>query len=241
MPSESLFKPKPVSGFSHKHLVVIPADVPSRILNRTLKEHAIRSCRVLFGRLFYFERHAVLYGGIGAPALTLVLEPLLVSGAEQILFLGLAGALTPRLLLRSAVVIDSALTEEGTSRHYIPGKKVFSSSPEMSEEMERFLKKKHLPYKRASVVSTDAPYRETEEWISEQSAGGFELVDMEISAVFALSEYYGARAAALTLVSDQLTGKEHKQEFYKLDDTIRSYFFPLIKNNTINQENSHAS
>ncbi|MFO7865378.1 MAG: nucleoside phosphorylase [Candidatus Aminicenantes bacterium] len=236
MPNESIFKPDPLPGFSCRDLVIIPADVPSRLIQKTLRQCAASTQRMLFSRLFYFKSHAVLYGGIGAPAVTLVLEPLLVSGIQRIIFLGLAGSLTSRLAVKSAAVIDSALSEEGTSRHYFPDKHVFSSSPQLSSRIESLLERQQLPFTRASAVSTDAPYRETPDWIARQTAQGCELVDMEISAVFALSEYYGVQAAALMLVSDRLWGSRHQKHFHHLNGSIRSYFYPFIKN----QENHDA-
>lgn len=227
----SIFKPNPIPGFSYQDLVVIPADVPSRILEKNLIRQADKSRSLLFSRLFYFNNHVVLYGGIGAPGMILLLEPILVSGIKRVVFLGLAGSLIPHLALKSAVVVESALSEEGTSRHYFPHKKTFSSSPEMNTQIKAFLELNHLPYTTGSAVSTDAPYRETPEWISHQVNQGCALVDMEISAVFALSEYYHIKSAALVLISDKLSGKGHKKQFHSLDNSIRSYFFPFIEKN----------
>lgn len=230
MPNESIFKPAPLQDFSYKDLVVIPADVPSRALKKRLAHRSYRSRSILFSHLFYFDRHAVLYGGIGAPGMILVLEPLLVSGIQRVVFLGLAGSLTSRLPVKSAAVVNSALSEEGTSRHYFPKKNLFSASSKVCSQIHSFLKKNYLPYADAAAVTTDAPYRETPEWISKQIKQGCELVDMEISAVFALCEYYQVQAGAVMLISDQLSQHAHNQQFHKLDDSIRSYFFPFIDN-----------
>jgi purine-nucleoside phosphorylase len=227
--NESIFKPNPLPDFLYQNLIVIPADVPSRILRKMLTHQATQSRNMLFSHLFYFSNHVVLYGGIGAPGMVLSLEPLLVSGIKRIIFLGLAGSLTPRIALRSAVVVDTALSEEGTSRHYFPERKTFSASLEMRSQMEAFLTMNDLPYAAAAAVSTDAPYRETPEWVHRQVNRGYELVDMEISAVFALSEYYHVQAGALMLISDQLSLKGHDQQFHDLDDCIRTYFYPFIE------------
>jgi purine-nucleoside phosphorylase len=240
--NDSIFKPDPLPGFSHRNLIVLPADVPSRIMYNALSQGADRTQKLLFSRLFYFKDRVVLYGGVGAPALILALEPLLVSGIDQIVFLGLAGSLTPRLKLQSAVIVDSALSEEGTSRHYFPGKKVFEPSPALRSHILSFLKRIQLPCLSASAVSMDSPYRETREWISRQIARGCEMVDMEISSVFALAEYYRIQASAIMIISDQLSHEGHEMHFHKLDDAVRTYFFPIIKKeNKIflnNQDNS---
>jgi purine-nucleoside phosphorylase len=53
---------------------------------------------------------------------------------------------------------------------------------------------------------------------------------MATSAVFALADFYGIQAAALHLVSDQLTSYTHRIGFHsqKLAQNIQKYFLPFI-------------
>jgi hypothetical protein len=54
---------------------------------------------------------------------------------------------------------------------------------------------------------------------------------MEASAVFALGEYHDIQAAALMIVSDELTGEKWKNVFKypRINTKIKKYFLPFIE------------
>ena len=87
-----------------------------------------------------------------------------------------------------------------------------------------------LPFQRGTIVSTDAPYRETRDWLKVKHTQGIDLVDMEVSAVLALASFYGLEAAALMLVSDKLSIQGHRIGFAqpKTQVQMERYFLPFI-------------
>jgi len=210
-----MVKPPKIKNYGCQRAYFIPADSPRGIVKRELKEKAEKREKFLFSGLYKIKNNMFLLGGIGAPAAVLALEPLICSGFREIIILGFCGGLSEKISLFEPYVIKKAFSEEGTSLSYFPNKNEFPSSNKLSKELEDRLKSNNIDFKTASIVSTDAPYRETRDWINLQQKKGIELVDMETSAVFALAEYYHMEAAALMLVSDVLGTESHQIGFLK--------------------------
>jgi len=82
-----------------------------------------------------------------------------------------------------------------------------------------------------TIVSTDAPYRETKSWLTKKQKNKIDLVDMETSAVFALAEFYRVQAAALMIISDELFSIKWRHKFtsFRLDKKVKEYFIPFIQ------------
>jgi uridine phosphorylase len=229
-PGESLLKPKALKGFSRRNAVYMPVDTPSRVIWKALKKRASRTKETPFGHVFLLNKMVVLYGCVGASLAAMGLEHLIATGTEKILILGFCGSLNPDLSCLDIVSVKKALSDEGTSGHYIKRKKIFHSSGSMRQEVEKGLAERNLPFFEGVTVSTDAPYRETRDWVLDKQNRGIDVVDMEASAVFALAEFYDIPAAALMVVSDDLTGKKWKNLFNypKLNTRINQYFFPFL-------------
>ena len=227
---EVILKPKPWRDFSRENVLYIPFDSPSRLLQRTIKKLAFKEINVGFGYLYLLKNKIVLYLILGAPAVVLFLESLIVSGAKEIILLGFCGSLNPKYKTANVVSISKALSEEGTSKHYFSRKRVFYPSPNLKKRIEATLHKSNLPCLTGSLVSTDAPYRETKSWLERKQKKGIDLVDMEGSAVFALANFYGIQAAALMIVSDEIWSGVWKEVRHpEPDEKIKKYFIPFIK------------
>ncbi len=227
---DSLVKPTVFKGYSHKTVVYVPADSLSRILQKTLVKASGKSRYLPMGHLYDLGDRTVLYGCIGAPAVVLALESLVAGGAEEIYVLGLCGALCRRARLLDALVVSEALSDEGTSPHYFPGKKRFFPSGDLKDRLEQTIHSKGLSLLPGAVVSTDAPYRETPSWRDRFLHSGIDGVDMETSAVFALAEFHGIQAAALLVVSDELTELGHNSGFGhpRMEEILSAYFIPFF-------------
>jgi uridine phosphorylase len=227
---KGIVEPKPIRGFSKKTVLYIPVDLPFFKIKKILKQRAKKTKETTFGELYGFEDKVVLSRCVGAPLAVLTLERLIISGAQEIVILGFCGALDGNINIGEAVSVIEAASEEGTSRHYSPQKRLFEASSVLKARVEGTLEKHGLPFVNGSVVSTDAPYRETPSWLERNRAKGIGFVDMETSAVFALADFYGIQAAALHLVSDKLTSSSHHVGFnsLRLGKNIKRYFFPFI-------------
>ena len=231
MTEESIVKPPPFKGFSAPKVIYVPVDSHSCVVKNWLQERAQKEFAFPMGQLFHLSDRIVLYGCVGAPSAVLSLESLIASGAQEIVILGHCGSLCRRARLFDAVSVVEALAEEGTSSHYFAEKQEFYPDLELRERIEAQLRVAGLPILTGSVVSTDAPYRETQSWLDKNLERGLDCVDMETSAVFALAEYHKLRAAALLIVSDELSDCGHNKGFMnpRLEEQMQEYFLPVIE------------
>lgn len=227
---KGIVRPRPLKDFNTKRVIYFPMDVPSLPVLSIIKKSALKEIQSTFGDLYLLQDKVILTRCLGAPSAVLSLEPLIVSGAKEIMVIAYCGSLHSDYRMMKAVSVSKALSEEGTSRHYFPKKRIFHSSPALKKRMENIMELSGLPYLEGSIVSTDAPFRETHSWLKEKQNKGIGLVDMETSAVFALAEFYGIQAAALLIISDELWSGVWKVGFRspELGQKIREYFIPVI-------------
>ncbi len=227
---ESLIKPKSIKGFGKRTVLYLPVDMPSFKIQNVLEAKAERAKVTPMGYLYGYANRVVLSRCVGAPLAVMALERLIASGAKEIIILGFCGALDERTGIGEAVSVTEAASDEGTSKHYFPRKRIFRASSELRARVENTLAECALSFVNGPVVSTDAPFRETQRWLDRNRQRGMQFVDMETSAVFALAHFYGIQAAALHLVSDMLTSASHRVGFHslKLVRNIQRYFLPFI-------------
>jgi len=230
-PENSIVNPPAFKGFEQKTVLYIPADSSTRVIEKAVQERAEKDRELPMGHLYGLRRAVVLYSCIGAPAAVLALESLISGGAEEIILLGFCGSLCRRARLLDAVIVTEALSDEGTSQHYFPERKEFVPSPDLTESLEQTIRSQGLPLLPGAVVSTDAPYRETPSWRDRWLDSGADGVDMETSAVFALAEFRGIRAASLLIVSDELNELGHNRAFNhpRMPEILQEYFLPFIR------------
>lgn len=228
---KSIVKPEPLRDFVAKDIICIPFDPPSRFLQKAIKKRSSKEKNIGFGYLYHLTNKIVLYQCLGASSVVLSLERLIVSGAKRIILLGFCGSLNPEFKIMNVVSISKAYSEEGTSKHYFPRRRILYPSPTLKKRIDTVLNDSKLPFLTGSLVSTDAPYRETRSWLKQKQKRKIDLVDMEASAVFAIAEFYGIQAAALTIISDELWSGTWKTEFpySDLEEKMNKYFMPFIK------------
>ncbi|NDY71744.1 uridine phosphorylase [Desulfobacter hydrogenophilus] len=145
---------------------------------------------------------------IGAPYGVMLLESLIAKGARAVIVLGWCGGLSPDFFPGDLVVVENALVDEGTSRHYmdlsgpLPAVK---ADARLTATLAAALGAAGLEsYTHATIWSTDAIYRETPEKVSWYKDNGACAVEMECSALFAAAAFRKVPIAALLVVSDSL-------------------------------------
>ncbi|WP_250549145.1 nucleoside phosphorylase [Pseudonocardia sp. H11422] len=143
------------------------------------------------------------------------LEELIAMGARKLVAVGGAGTLVPELVLGHAVVVDSAVRDEGTSFHYLPPGRITEADPHGVDVLSRILDEAAVPYVVGRSWTTDAIYRETRTRVDRRRAEGCLVVEMEASAFIAVARYradLGVRFAQLLLAADSLAGEawEHR-------------------------------
>lgn len=162
---------------------------------------------------------AVVACPLGAPMAAVLLEELIALGFERFIAVGIAGHPAgpdgPSLAPGDLVLVDSAMIYEGTSAHYRPGIETSYPDPELTGELSQELAKHNLSFLQGSVATTDALYRETASFLQEILAKKALVIDMELSALFTVSNFHQRQLAAITYVSDviQLGTDEWKVAF----------------------------
>ncbi len=140
---------------------------------------------------------------LGAPQTILVLERMIALGAARIIAVGWCGSLQKDVRIGDIVLPTGAVSEEGTSPHY----PVESSgpSPDLHRLMAQSLRSQGLTMHEGVVWSIDAPFRETVEKVKKYRSEAVLSVDMETSALFAVSRFRGVEMSVVLVVSDDLS------------------------------------
>lgn len=141
---------------------------------------------------------------LGAPHAVMAIEKLIALGARRIWAFGWCGSLSPNARIGDLLIPARAYPEEGTSSHYpVVGEELVPDT-ELVERLEKGLEGAGFGYRKGAVWTTDAPYRETPEKIRYFQERGALAVEMEMSALMAVSLFRGVRMCALLVVSDEL-------------------------------------
>lgn len=143
---------------------------------------------------------------MGAPVATMVLEKCIAQGVRNFVFLGFVGSIASGLRIGDLLVVDSALSEEGTSQHYSPDRFPPIAGEKATAALEKALKAERVKYQKGKVWTCDAFYRETKDKVRRYAQQGVMAVEMECSALFTVARFRGANLAALTVVTDELFG-----------------------------------
>lgn len=141
---------------------------------------------------------------LGAPQAAMVMEKIIALGAQRICVFGWCGSLQPDLRIGDIVIPLHAVAEEGTSRHYPVGKRRPATDQGLNRILERTLRREGLPFRKGTVWTTDAPYRETASKVQAYREQGVLAVEMEISALVTLAVYRSVKLSGLLVVSDEL-------------------------------------
>ena len=127
---------------------------------------------------------------VGASFAVLVAEQLFASGCRLLVSVTSAGRIAELGEPPFAVLIDSALRDEGTSAHYLPsdaGPFVAAPDQALLDRVEARLREDSTTLHRGPTWTTDAPYRETEGAIAAARAQGVLAVEMEAAALYAFA------------------------------------------------------
>ena len=141
---------------------------------------------------------------IGGPYAVLVAEQLHVSGARTLLGLTSAGRVSPSLPVPSLVVATSAIRDEGTSYHYLAPADVVRAPSRLAANLFSGLQGVGLPVSQGPVWTTDAPYRETTEELTEHAADGALAVEMQAASLFAFAEARNANVGVVAHVTNAI-------------------------------------
>lgn len=130
------------------------------------------------------------------------------AGAGTVVQLGWFGALQPGMGLGDVIVPRHAERQDGVSDWYLPKGILADSSPGLSAAIAAELRRREVPVNEHTIYSTPALLAESREVIADWSRHGYQGVDMETAATFAVAKSLGARRAAALMRLDDLVAEE---------------------------------
>ena len=145
--------------------------------------------------------------GVGAPMAAASLEELIVLGGRRFTAVGGAGVLVGDLVLGHAVVVDSALRDEGTSFHYLPPGRVVDADPDEVAALVGTLHAADVAHTVGRTWTTDAVYRETRSRTDRRREEGCVTVEMEAAALIAVARFRGVAFSQVLFAGDSLAGE----------------------------------
>ena len=167
---------------------------------------------------------------VGSSYAVLVAEQLFVSGCKLLISVTSAGIINKSDNKKKFALITSAVRDEGTSFHYLSPEKPALLNDRLAQILNSNNSNKDLPFFNAESWTTDAPYRETQSAIDTMKRSNITCVEMEASALYALSEvknYNIICFAHLTNSMAQSVGDFEKGEESGSLDTLKLISYVL--------------
>ena len=135
------------------------------------------------------KKLAVFRSPVGAPACAAVLEDIYAMGIGKVVLFGTCGVLDRNIPDGSVIIPDSAIRDEGTSYHYAPPSDEIVLTQKYRDRFISLLEQGGIPHTSGKVWTTDAIYRETRAKAARRRQQGCICVDMECSALAAVSQF----------------------------------------------------
>lgn len=186
---------------------------------------------LLHGRSKDGNEYLVNLVGVGAPMAVATIEELFANGARKFISIGSAGAIRSEFTIGDIVVPTFAVRDEGTSYHYLPPARYVDCKCDLGDGIAGILEKNGMKVVRCGTWTTDAPYRETRGKRETLISEGVGVVEMEVSAISALSKFRGFETSSVLVVSDVLGEKNWTPAFgdKRLRESLKRVIATILK------------
>lgn len=141
---------------------------------------------------------------VGAPIASMRFESLIAAGVKHFIVFGSAGGLDCNLDIGDFVIPREAIRDEGVSYHYLRPSRSVSGSASVLDILEKACKHHAVKPLSGTTWTTDAVFRETVSKVQKYKEEGVLTVEMEASALYAISKVRGVQVGYLLFVSDCL-------------------------------------
>ena len=159
-------------------------------------------------RASYNGRDYVLYcSRVGAPGCVGCLEEMFTLGVRAVVLFGTCGVLDGTIEDCSVILPDRAVRDEGTSFHYAPASDEIEANVGTLSVAKTVLDRLGVSYTVGKAWTTDAFYRETRALVQKRKAEGCICVEMECSAVAAVSAFRSRPVLHFFYAADHLGGE----------------------------------
>ncbi len=145
---------------------------------------------------------------VGAPAAAAFIEDGVAWGAECFVVFGSCGVLQNDIADGHLIIPTCGVRDEGLSYHYMPPSDEVEAEPESIRALTEAMENLGLPYVTGKGWTTDAFYRETPKKVAHRKASGCICVDMEFTALTAVSKFRDVKFAEFFYAADTLVEGE---------------------------------
>ena len=166
------------------------------------------------------HRFGACLSPIGAPTATALLEELVACGFKRFVVFGICGVLVPGIPAGHIIVPTRAVRDEGTSYHYARSSDTIDIKT--APKLAAILNGVGVPHVDGLVWTTDAFYRETRALVDRRVSQGCIAVDMEASALAAMSQFRGVDVYHILCAADSLVGDWDPEPIKTMRDAQRS-------------------
>ena len=171
---------------------------------------------------------AIIHAPVGAPACAEFFEELIAMGIKNLLLVGSCGCLIPEMKDYSIIIPTSALRDEGTSYHYLPASDEISLDDKIVETIETVIKNNKIKYYKGKTWTCDALFRETQEKTQKRINQGAIVVEMECSAMVAVSKFRKVNFGQILYGADNLSKEKYEaRNFVYTNKNSASKIIPL--------------
>ena len=151
--------------------------------------------------------HFPSYGGLRTAN---SLEQLYTLGIKKIYAIGLAGGLQDFLKIEDFVLLEGSVRGDGVSRYYVPNEFPSIADFSLVSQLKSKLDSVNEKFYTGLSFGTDALYRENSTLITFLKKLGVLSIDLESSALFAISRKLGLKACWIGVISDLLLHDMHQ-------------------------------
>ena len=172
---------------------------------------------------YNFDGHAlgIIPCIVGSSYAVLVAEQLFVSGCKLLISITSAGIISELRNNRRFALITSSIRDEGTSYHYLQAGEPAILGNRLFQALNGYDANENCPYFNGTSWTTDAPYRETQSAIDSMKKQDITCVEMEASALYALSAFKNYPIICFAHLTNSMAQKEGDfekgEEFGSLD------------------------
>ncbi len=157
------------------------------------------------------EKIALCQAPVGSSPAAQLLDWLIGYGVRKVISAGSCGALD-KLSENSFLLPVRALRDEGTSYHYAPPSRFIDVDPVAQEAVKSAFIEHGIAPIDVITWSTDGFYRETKDKVAYRKKEGCSVVEMECSALVAVSKQRGAVFGMILYTADTLSDPEKYDE-----------------------------
>lgn len=147
---------------------------------------------------------AIFKTWVGAPATAGCVEEMIAKGVKSIVLFGSCGVLQHELVDGKIIVPIAAIRDEGTSYHYARASDEITLEKTSIKTMQEVLEELGYSYVLGKTWTTDAFYRETKDKVQRRKEAGAICVEMECSAIAAVTKFRDVKFAQFLYAADNL-------------------------------------